>query len=252
MVPHIKPIRLSEEGYPILEWEAVKDADMVQILRSKDDQDEFTDISTSKRNNYTDKTVEKGQSYFYKIRAKYSDRSWSEFSEVVSITIPEGYISSGDVLFLGTWEQNNKSMGKEAIEWQVLTLVDGKALLISRYCLDCRPFHDDRHEAVTWEKSSLRSWLNSTFYDNAFSGEEKERILAITVGADKNPSFGTDPGGITTDKVFLLSAVEAGRYFASDPERHALRRGIQKVRADIRLMARICAAGGGFVRREIQ
>ena len=88
VVPHIKLIRLNEEGYPILEWETVKDADMVQILRSKDDQDGFTYISTSKRNIYADKSVESGQTYFYKIRAKFSDRSWSEFSEVISITIP--------------------------------------------------------------------------------------------------------------------------------------------------------------------
>lgn len=91
---------------------------------------------------------------------------------------------------------------------------DGKALLISKYCLNCRPFHDDRHEAsVTWENSSLRSWLNTIFYDNAFSEEEKERIIATTVETDKNPSFETDPSGDTTNRVFLLSAVEANHYF---------------------------------------
>lgn len=61
-------------------------------------------ISTQVSGIYADKTVERGQIYFYKIRAKFSDRSWSEFSEVVSITIPRDY-SSGDILFLSAWEQ---------------------------------------------------------------------------------------------------------------------------------------------------
>ena len=41
----------------------------------------------------------------------------------------------------------------------------------------------------------------------------------MTVTADKNPSYSTDPGRNTTDKVFLLSITEANKYFGSDDAR---------------------------------
>lgn len=37
--------------------------------------------------------------------------------------------------------------------------------------------------------------------------------------ADKNPQYGTEAGNATEDKVFLLSSIEAERYFDSDSER---------------------------------
>ena len=44
-------------------------------------------------------------------------------------------------------------------------------------------------------------------------------IPTITVSADKNPEYDTDPGNATQDQVFLLSIVEARKYFASSEAR---------------------------------
>ena len=74
-------------------------------------------------------------------------------------------------------------------------------------------------ESVTWETCTLRKWLNGDFLNAAFSAEEQVRLETVTVTADKNPKYDTDPGNDTQDKVFLLSIDEVNRYFASDDAR---------------------------------
>ena len=44
-------------------------------------------------------------------------------------------------------------------------------------------------------------------------------IRPTKVTADKNPNYSTDPGKNTTDKVFLLSIIEAEKYFTLDNDR---------------------------------
>lgn len=80
--------------------------------------------------------------------------------------------------------------------------------MISRYALDCRPYNKS-DTAVTWESCTLRAWLNSEFLNEAFNGEEHALIPMVTVSADKNPSYDTEPGKDTQDRVFLLSIKEA-------------------------------------------
>ncbi|MCR5790158.1 MAG: DUF6273 domain-containing protein [Lachnospiraceae bacterium] len=48
--------------------------------------------------------------------------------------------------------------------------------LITRDCI-CRMQFTEHYENAGWEKSSLRQWLNTDFFDQAFSQEEKQRIL---------------------------------------------------------------------------
>ena len=123
----------------------------------------------------------------------------------------------GDFVTFGTYEQDNDaSNGKERIEWLVLEKDGDSVLLISRYALDCRPYHDAL-EGMTWEECSLRAWLNEVFLNDAFSADEQSRILNTRVSADRNPSYTTTPtGNDTEDRVFLLSIPEVVRYM--DPE----------------------------------
>ena len=109
-----------------------------------------------------------------------------------------------------------------AVEWLVLDKKDGKALLISKYCLDAKEYDkNEKNEFVTWETSTLRQWLNSCFINEAFTDEEKALICDTYLQNPDNPEYGTDGGNDTTDKVFLLSIDEATRYFASDKARMA-------------------------------
>ena len=124
---------------------------------------------------------------------------------------------AGDYVFFGEYEQdNNTSNGKEDVEWLVLEIKDGKALVISKYALDCKEYH---HTDVTWETSTLRKWLNNDFLNSAFSADERTMIPTVTVSADKNPDYSTNPGNATQDQVFLLSITEANKYFSSDSAR---------------------------------
>lgn len=128
----------------------------------------------------------------------------------------------GDVLSFGHYEQDNDtSNGKEPIDWIVLSREGNRALVLSVYALVNQPYNEVE-EKVTWATCSLRSWLNSAFLNDAFSGTEKAYISTVKVSADRNPDYDTDPGKATKDKVFLLSVNEANRYFSSDRERVCL------------------------------
>lgn len=125
----------------------------------------------------------------------------------------------GDYVLFGSYEQDNTtSNGKEEIEWLVLEIQNDKALLISRYALDSKPYNET-FEDVTWENCTLRKWLNSNFFNAAFSAAEQSMIPSVTVSAGKKSYYGTEPSKATQDKVFLLSVTEADKYFASDSAR---------------------------------
>ena len=122
----------------------------------------------------------------------------------------------GGTVFYGSYEQdNNTANGKEDIEWIVLAKESNRVLVVSRYALDYQPFHNNSND-TTWEKCTLRAWLNGTFLTTAFSTGERAKILRVTVSADKNSSFKTDPGRQTNDQVFLLSLSEANSLLGDD------------------------------------
>ena len=128
-------------------------------------------------------------------------------------------VSIGDTISFGKYEQDNiSSNGKEDIEWIVLAKEDDRFLVISKYALDCQPYHKS-YANVTWETCSLREWLNGSFLSDTFNTEEQNGIISSTVTADSNPAHDTVTGNDTEDKVFLLSIPEADKYFDSDSAR---------------------------------
>ena len=128
----------------------------------------------------------------------------------------------GSSVYFGSYKQHYSTVNeKEIIEWLVLAKKGDKLLVISKYALDGQPYNTS-DASVTWETSSLRKWLNGTFFDNAFSSDEQAMIQRTTVTADRNPSYSTSPGNNTTDKVFLLSIAEVNEYFSSDSARQCL------------------------------
>jgi len=131
---------------------------------------------------------------------------------------------TGDVITFGAYEQdNNLDNGAEAIEWVVLERDGNKALVISKYCIEWLPFHNTITD-VGWKNSTIRSWLNNTFLNGAFTAQEKKSIISTQ---HTNPDFYDDSEsernwlGTTTDTVFLLSSGEADKYFSSDSARQA-------------------------------
>ena len=146
-----------------------------------------------------------------------SDQNEDNHTEESKVNIDD--INVGDIYVFGAYEQDNdKTNGKEKIEWQVFAKEGTKIFVISKYGLDAQPYNTEFVD-VTWETCTLRDWLNDDFINTAFTNAEKAMIPTVTVTADKYPDYETDPGNDTQDKVFLLSIEEAAKYFDSDTAR---------------------------------
>ncbi len=147
-----------------------------------------------------------------------------------------------DNIYFGTYKQSSDGNGgynTDPIKWRVLSNADGKLFLLSDQNLDVFEYHKDV-ESVTWETSTMRSWLNGynassntggsngmdytndNFLNTAFSAKEQTAIANTAVVNDDNPDYGTDGGNNTTDKIFLLSIAEArnSSYFPNGGSSH--------------------------------
>lgn len=128
----------------------------------------------------------------------------------------------GEKLTFGRYEQDgNDENGPESIEWQVVDVNGGRALLVSVKGLESMPYHAEKR-AVTWKNCTSRSWLNNAFLYSAFTGEEREAILLTKVSNatwDGNVKWDTTNGAHTQDRVFLLSYSEVERYFPNSRHR---------------------------------
>ena len=132
-------------------------------------------------------------------------------------------IKAGDTVYFGRYEQDgNTNNGKEKIEWQVLEKKGNKALLISKKVLDVQPYNKE-YKDITWEKCTLRKWLNKDFTKEAFNSKEIKKIQNSKIKNKDNKTeyWHTKGGKDTTDKVFLLSIDEAKKYYKTDEKRTA-------------------------------
>lgn len=134
------------------------------------------------------------------------------------------------------YQSNNST--KEPVKWRVLSNANGQLFLLSDQNLDVFQYHTEL-ETVTWETSTMRSWLNGydasantggssgidytedNFLDTAFSAKEQRAIVETTVVNDDNTDYDTEGGNDTTDRIFLLSLTEASNrnYFPNDISR---------------------------------
>lgn len=112
--------------------------------------------------------------------------------------------------------------GDQDIEWMVLDVQDGKALLLSKYVVDSRAFNTSNRK-INWKLCMLRTWLNTDFYVKSFTSGEKKIILKSTREEDN-----------TEDRIFLLSEAELSKYFPETkpeprafPTRYAMNQGVE-------------------------
>ena len=109
----------------------------------------------------------------------------------------------------------------EPITWRVLKVQSNCAFLMADLVLDSQDYHYSISNrtiggstvyANNYKESHIRSWLNSNFYNTAFTAAEKARIQTTTVD-NSVASTGISPNTYacanTSDKVFLLSYSEA-------------------------------------------
>jgi hypothetical protein len=104
-------------------------------------------------------------------------------------------------------------VGFGGYEWYILDVQDDKALLLSKIVIEERRYDLFSKGDLTWEKCTLREYLNKDFYD--LLGEDKLRILESTLINNCNFQYGIDGGNNTNDHIFLLSLEDVQRYFDS-------------------------------------
>jgi len=105
-------------------------------------------------------------------------------------------------------------------DWRVLEIrADGTALIITEDVIEMNLFNDSQ-EAVSWEYSYIRYYLNTTFL-NSFTPSERERISPQTQHSSSRSNVGSifydrNPRWIHSEYVFLLSVEEVVAFFDND------------------------------------
>lgn len=105
----------------------------------------------------------------------------------------------GSIVTLGTF--NNHSL-----QWDVIAEEEGNILLLCRESFN-EVAYDEVYTDTTWKISDIRDWCND-FYENAFTYEEKNKIIRSVL---QNLDCDGDKG-MTEDYVFALSYDEAIRF----------------------------------------
>ena len=187
---------------------------------------------------------------------------------------PFGYL---DIITFGQYEQDGDTQnGKEPIAWKVIgtncSNQSTQILVLSEKVLDKQPFNSN-HETdshgypITWNDSTIRSWLNGydasynsvgndytseNFIDTAFTAEEKAMIVPSDINglshfndlSDEQKAtiieyYGGESVALASfkpDKIFLLNREEACKYSvsirATDATDYAITMGIQIVAGD--------------------
>ena len=154
----------------------------------------------------------------------------------------EDAIYSSSALNMYRWKDSTSwhYFRYEPIKWRVLSTAGGQAFLQTDLALDDQRYNNNNAN-VTWETSSMRSWLNGygsetnepkidyrsdSFLQDAFTSAGQQTIRTTEVENADNLEYGTEGGNHTTDKIFLLSEQEvygtkAGSYgFAEAYDTH--------------------------------
>ncbi len=95
------------------------------------------------------------------------------------------------------------------IRWYVIARTETGCKLLSEKPVIKLPFNVASYHSIdTWDKSTVRAWLNGPFY-NTFTEEEKALIAKTHNINPANSEYGTPGGEDTDDYIFLLSVEEA-------------------------------------------
>lgn len=96
--------------------------------------------------------------------------------------------------------------------WIVAETAADRALLVRKKPEENPVVYAASGKDASWDRSDIRSWLNQEFYQKNFSVYEQKAILETAVITPPNSKYGTDSGGDTRDRVFLLNDKEALSY----------------------------------------
>ena len=126
----------------------------------------------------------------------------------------------GDYVKYGSYEQDGDTdNGKEPIVWEIIDIVDGKALLLSVHTLDRISYNMGTARGVTWQNSNLNRWLREEFYNEAFSMYEKISITPMPETAVNGDDVKND---YTDAMVSILSELQIKKYLPDAAQRSCI------------------------------
>jgi len=109
----------------------------------------------------------------------------------------------GDGVDIGSITPGSTTTVKiDNIEWYVLAKNGDTALILSKNILEDQQFNSSN---VTWDKSSLRTYLNGTWLNGKATLKQYAQATSIQVRSSGNS---TSYNAATSDKVFLLSEAD--------------------------------------------
>ena len=126
----------------------------------------------------------------------------------------------GETIVLGHYP-GDSSYAETPLSWLVIHADGASALAVSTWGIAWRPMHD-RDGEITWDKCALRYWLNTVFYKECFSDDEREIILEKTLGNERNSVYGGKRCPATRDHVFCLSYNMVSSWFGGYLSRNCL------------------------------
>ena len=134
---------------------------------------------------------------------QFLDLSGYKDSKSMALEIVESYpnvilaaAEKGDTVVFGNYNGNT--------EWIVVEKREDKTLIVSKYAVEERIYDDVFDMHVNWEKSKLKNWLNTTYYDSAFSKEEQNMIKDAIIKYDNGEEY--------VYHIFLLSVNELNSF----------------------------------------
>jgi hypothetical protein len=178
-----------------------------------------SDLTSSSSSESTDDSTESESSEKTGSQSDSTSDSSDNSTESVKSLSELGSVSVGDHFTFGNYPQGANGE-EQPIEWRVLAVEDGKALVVSKKLLDCVEYNETRI-IVTWETCTLRKWMNNDFISKAFSSSQQAKLATVTNENRDNPDYHTSGGNATQDRIFALSTDEAEKYFRSDEDRLA-------------------------------
>ncbi len=140
--------------------------------------------------------ADSGAMHLYRVLGAYKD------SDVKQVEVNKRIISNshkGDLVKIGK------------CSWIILDITGSKALLVKEKEITGKSYNEDKGD-ITWEKSTLREYLNTVFYEKNFTENERLNISSTLISNRDNKEYGTDGGPDTQDHIFLLGGEDITRY----------------------------------------
>lgn len=123
----------------------------------------------------------------FSITPAFSKTVSADMDEYFSGPSTEAGISTWNCVYFGRYYQENENV-MLPIKWRILENSDDSLLLMADQNLENIQYHT-AEKNVSWENSSLRTWLNESFYSVAFNSKEQADICDMQISNSRAVSF---------------------------------------------------------------